>query len=146
MPADALMAYVHHVAVFGLAAILAAEFVMLSAPIAADRLRALARWDAAYGAFAVLALLAGFVRAAYGAKGWAFYADNPVFWIKIGLFVAIGLISIVPTVYYVRWRRAGSGAPETDRGRVRTLVLVQAALLALIPLAAALMARGWGIR
>lgn len=146
MPTDALLAYVHHLAVFGIAAILAAEAALLSGPLPADRVRALARWDAAYGGFAVLALAAGFVRAVYGAKGWDFYAGNPVFWIKIGLFVVIGLISIAPTLKVARWRRSGEGAPEPERQHARRLVIVQAALFALMPLAAALMARGWGFR
>lgn len=145
MFADALLAYLHHLAVFGVAAILAAEVALLSSPLAPDRVRAISRWDAGYGAFAVLALGAGFARAVYGAKGWDFYAGNPVFWTKIGLFVVIGLTSISPTLHFRRWQRAGSAAPEDERRRMRRLVIGQAGLLALMPLAAALMARGWGL-
>jgi putative membrane protein len=145
MPPDALLAYAHHLAVFGVGAILAAEIALLSGALPPDRLRALAAWDGAYGAFSVLALIAGFSRAIWGAKGWSFYAANPVFWIKIGLFVAIGLLSIVPTLRYLRWRRAGTPVDDTERRAMRTFAIAQAALFALLPLAAALMARGWGL-
>lgn len=142
---DALLAYAHHLAVFGVGAILAAEIALLSGELAPERLRALAAWDAAYGAFSVLALVAGFSRAIWGVKGWSFYAGNPVFWAKIGLFAAIGLLSIVPTVRYLRWRRAGSVVADAARRSTRGYAIAQAALFALLPLAAALMARGWGL-
>jgi putative membrane protein len=145
MPPDALLAYVHHLVVFGVGAILAAEIALLSGALPPDRVRSLAAWDGAYGAFSVLALIAGFSRAIWGAKGWAFYAANPVFWIKIGLFVAIGLLSIVPTLRYLRWRGAGTPVDETERRATRNLAIAQAVLFALLPLAAALMARGWGL-
>lgn len=143
---DALLAYVHHLAVFGLGAILAAQIALLSSSsLEPDRVKTLSAWDAAYGGFSVLALVAGFSRAIWGAKGWSFYAASPMFWTKIGLFAAIGLLSIAPTLRYMRWRRAGTAVADSERRATRHLAIAQAGLFALMPLLAALMARGWGL-
>ena len=88
--------------------------------------------------------MAGFVRAAYGAKGFAYYAGNPVFWAKIGVFVLIGLISIVPTVQLVRWRKAGKLPDVAALRSLRRWIAYEVALLPLIPILAVIMARGIG--
>jgi putative membrane protein len=85
----------------------------------------------------------------WGAKGWAFYAHNPVFHLKLGLFVLVGLLSILPTRAFLRWRRARRAdaayrVPETEWRRARRWVVVELHLIALIPLAAVIMSRGLG--
>ena len=64
-------------------------------------------------------------------------------------FNAAGLVSIKPTMAFIRWRRAaraaaGYSVPDAEVRGARRLVLVELHLLALIPLAAVLMARGIG--
>jgi putative membrane protein len=140
---DALLAIVHHVAVFSIAAILFAEWTLLRPGITPTQLRLVSRMDSAYGMFAMLALVIGFSRAVYGAKGWAFYAGNPVFWAKIAVFAIIGGLSAVPTIALIRWKRAGA---PTD-GQVQSLRVwlnAEVALFLLLPTLAALMARGIG--
>jgi putative membrane protein len=88
-------------------------------------------------------------RVFFGAKGVGFYAGNPVFWTKVALFVAVALVSIKPTIAFARWRRAARDAadyavPPAAAHSARRLVLVELHLLALLPLAAVLMARGIG--
>jgi putative membrane protein len=72
-----------------------------------------------------------------------------VFWLKLGLFLLISLVSIRPTMTFIRWRRlarAGGGAPPpTEIATTRRWVLLQAGLLIALPLFAALMARGIGL-
>ena len=68
---------------------------------------------------------------------------------KVGLFVAVGLISVAPTLAFIRWRRllerdAAWQVPEAERKRVRRLVMIEVHLAALIPLFAVIMARGLG--
>lgn len=141
---DALLAIVHHVAVFSVAAILFAEWALLRPGITPTQLRLVGRMDSAYGAFATLAIVVGFSRAVYGAKGWAFFAGNPLFWTKIAVFAIIGGLSAVPTVALIKWKR--TGAP-TD-GQVQALRVwlnAEVALFLLLPTLAALMARGIGL-
>jgi len=85
----------------------------------------------------------------FGAKGVDFYAGNPAFWTKLALFLAVGIVSIKPTIAFIRWRRAardaaGYSVPDAEVRGARRLVLVELHLLALLPLAAVLMARGLG--
>ena len=108
------------------------------------------RIDAVYGMLAGLILLAGGLRLLYGVKGAAFYIHNPLFWTKLGLFVLVGLISIFPTLNYMRWRnvlRADSNALPNDASVkvTRQLIHIELMLLFLMPILAALMARGIGL-
>lgn len=101
---DLTLAVLHHILVFGLVAMLAIERTLLKAPVI--QARRLAGLDGGYGLTAVLVLVVGVCRVIWGGKGWAFYEANPFFWAKVGIFAVIGLISILPTVAFVRWARA----------------------------------------
>lgn len=144
---DAILAYLHFAAIFTMIWFLAKEWTLLRAGVDALDLERLARADAGFGILAGLVLLSGAARAVYGLKGWAFYAHNPVFHLKVGLFVLVGLLSIAPTRAFLRWRKArraepGWHVPEAEWRRARRFVMIELHLIALIPLAAVLMARG----
>ena len=144
---DAILAYLHFAAIFTLIWFLAKEWTLLRADFSSDGLERLARADAGFGIAAGLVLVSGALRAVFGVKGWAFYAHNPAFHVKIGLFVVVGLISIAPTLQFLRWRKAlrnnaAFRVRETDWTSARRLVLIELHLVALIPFAAVLMSRG----
>jgi putative membrane protein len=140
---DALLAVLHHLAVFTVVAVLVAEWAMLRPGLTQVQLRLVGRLDALYGAMAGVALVIGVLRATLGAKGWAFYAGNPFFWAKVGTFVLVGLASIPPTLAMLKWRRAGLPA-DHDVARMRVWLNAQLSLVVLLPVFAALMARGVG--
>ena len=146
---DALLSWLHITAILILASTLGAEALLMRAQRGPATLVALARADLIYGISAALVLLTGLARLHAGAHGAAFLTANPVFWTKMALFVVIGLLSILPTVRFIQWRRAqrtdAAFWPEdAEFIRVRRLVFIQLHLLAFVPLAAALMARGIG--
>ena len=150
MALDALLASLHHICVFGLFVILAAEMTLVRPGISAETVRRVVRIDGMYGLLAGLALVAGGLRVFYGAKGAEFYTHNPVFWIKLGLFLVIGLLSILPTLNYFRWRKALRDNPNalpdiTAIQATRKFIHIELALLFLLPILAALMARGIGM-
>jgi putative membrane protein len=66
----------------------------------------------------------------------------------MALYLAIALISVVPTMRFIKWRRAldAGGAPPDAAAvaGVRRLIHVELTLFALMPLMAVLMARGIG--
>lgn len=148
MTHDLALAVVHHWALLLLLAALAAEFVLLRQPPSPDWVRTLARVDQAYGGAAMLLLAVGFARVAWGAKGADFYLDNPVFWAKVAVFVLVGLLSIVPTLRYPRWRKqlktTGRLPVEAQVESTRRWVGWQLLLLVSLPVLAAMMARGIG--
>ena len=139
-----VLAILHHILVFGLVATLSMEGLALRASVI--DLPRLVKLDARFGGIAGLALLVGVSRVVWGGKGWAFYEANPFFWAKIALFVAIGLLSIGPTVLFFTWRKAAAAdasftPPAEELGRARRWVGLEALLLIPLLACAAAMAR-----
>ena len=148
---EVLVVYLHIAAMILIAVFLAIEYLVCVPGLARERVKLLARIDLLYLIAAVLALATGVARLVWYGKGAVFYLHNPVFYLKLALFVAIGLISIPPTIQYLRWMRltktsADAVAADFEVLRSRRYVLVELVLFALIPLLAVLMARGIGIQ
>ena len=146
---DALLAYFHFAAIIMLFAFLTVEAMLLRNPLDAAGVRLIARVDAWYGASAVLILVSGLLRWYFGAKGSAFYNPNPIFHAKVTLFVLVGVLSIKPTLQFLRWSRelkqnAAFLPPLEQQKKARRWVMIQLHLAAFIPLLAVLMARGIG--
>jgi putative membrane protein len=104
-----------------------------------------ARVDIWYGVLAGAIILVGFSRAIFAAKGRAYYSINPFFC----AFAVVGLLSIMPTVEFIRRRKASSGDLAFSPGphgirNVRRVLFAEAIVFALIPAFAAAMARGYG--
>ena len=134
-----------------IAVFLAIEYLICVPGMARETVKLLARLDILYLIAAVLAVATGVARLVWFGKGAGFYLHNPVFYIKLALFVAIGLISVPPTMQYLRWMRmlrTGSDAvtAEFEVLRARRYVLAELVLFAIIPLLAVLLARGIGIQ
>ncbi len=143
---DLSLAITHHLLVFALAGILAAELVLVGPRMGAEEVRRLTMIDVGYGALAGLILAVGCMRVVFAAKGWTYYSANPFFWAKMAAFAAIGLLSVLPTVLYVRWQRTftqnGTLPPHRQIRLVQTVLRTQAALFGVIVAFAATMARG----
>lgn len=148
MTLDFLLASGHHIALLLIVAVLGAEALLLRHAPSADVLKSLGRLDALYGLSAVTLLLIGGARLSLGAKGIAFYSGNPVFWLKMALFIVMGLISIWPTVRIFRWRKvfdATGALPDAAAwASTRKLAMAQLHLLPFVAICAAAMARGIG--
>jgi putative membrane protein len=146
---EATAAYLHFFSIMLLSASLVTQFVLCSRDLQPPHVQSLARIDLVYLAAAVLALSTGLTRLFVDGKGPSFYFINPVFYIKIALFLAVGLISVMPTLQFIRWNRAlkageGRVLRDADIRTVRRYIALELILLACIPLAAVLMARGIG--
>jgi putative membrane protein len=145
---EPLLAYLHYVSIIVLGAFLTAELLVCRPGLGPEQVRLLPRLDIVFFAGAILALATGLLRLFFYAKGVAFYLPNGAFHLKMALYLAIALISVVPTTRFIRWRRAldaGGGAPDAVAvARVRRLIHLELLLFALMPLMAVLMARGIG--
>lgn len=149
MMTDLLLAAAHHLLLFALIAMLVAESVLLRGAIDAATLRRLAGLDSGYGLSAGLLLAVGFARLFYGVKGADFYLHNPWFHAKLGAFVLIGLLSILPTVRFLRWRKALRADPSflppaREVAGLRKVIGLELVLIAVILVCAAAMARYGG--
>jgi putative membrane protein len=147
MDSDLFLAIAHHLVVFLLVGIFAAEFALLRPGLAGPRIRQLARLDALYGGVATLVIFVGVARVIFGAMGWQYYVGNHAFWGKMAAFLIVGLLTIPPTLAIRKWSKAldadASYSPgSTDIAANRRYLHLQAGALLLIPIFAAIMARG----
>ena len=150
MTLDLILAIVHHVGVFTVAGVLAIEWALVRPGMSMERIRQIAKIDAAYGIAAATVLFIGFARVFFGLKGSAFYMQNPVFWAKIITFATVGFLSVAPTLLFITWRDKAKKDPSflpsaAEIANVRRYVTIEAHLFVLIPIFAAAMARGYGL-
>jgi len=146
---DAALAYLHFFAIFVLFAFLTVQAVLLKGPLDERLVRLLGRMDIWYASSAGVVLLTGFLRAGLGAKGGDFYFGAWPIYVKIAMFLTVGIISIYPTLAFIRWRRAYDHdrawqLPAAEQARMRRLVMIEVHIAALIPIVAVIMARGLG--
>ena len=147
---EAIAAYLHYLSIFLLFALLTLEHQLFKRPLDLPRARSLMRIDIAYALSAGLVLASGAARLVWYGKGPAYYLHNSLFHAKLGLFILIALLSILPTLVFLNWRndlRAGQ-VPQVS-ARLGTLVIMtirlELLLLLILPLLAALMARGFWV-
>ncbi|WP_337058599.1 DUF2214 family protein [Pseudomonas sp. USHLN015] len=148
--AQAIAAYLHYLSIFILFSLLVLEHRLFKLPLDLERARSLIRVDIAYGLSAGLVLATGLARVLWYGKGTEYYLKNSVFHAKIGLFVLVALLSALPTFVFLNWRNAlkAGQVPEVAPKTARlVLMAIRLELLAVlvIPLLAALMARGFGV-
>jgi putative membrane protein len=141
---DLALAVAHHLIVFALFGILSAELIAVRRGMTWKTTTAVAALDAWYGVLAAAILIVGFARAVFAAKGWAYYSHNGFFWAKIITFLAIGLLSVSPTIRFIQWRKSGQLPAAAGVDRTRRFLYAELALFALLPVWAAAMARGYG--
>jgi putative membrane protein len=105
--------------------------------------------DIVYGIAALGVLGTGILRVLYFGQGSTFYTENPLFWWKVGAYLTVGTLSLYPTITYILWAiplRKGElpQVSESLATRLKWILNIEILGFALIPLLAALMARGVG--
>jgi len=146
---SALFAFLHHAAAFTLVAALVVEFVLVKQGITYGNARIVQKADIVFGIAAGVILIVGALRVVYFEKGALYYMHSLPFHVKLGTFLVVGILSITPTMEFLRWRiqtRAGA-APEIDGKKLKTirlLIHLELVGIAVILACAAMMARGIG--
>ena len=145
-----VLAIGHHLLVFALLGVLVAERALMVGRLSPEDVRRLGSLDGFYGLLAAAILVVGFLRVFFGGKGADFYFANPLFWAKIAAFTLVALLSIVPTMRILAWRRAlkadhAFSPPPDEIRRVRHFLAYELIVFPLIPIFAAAMAMGYGV-
>ena len=143
---NSLMATLHHLSAFTLTACLVYEFIAFSKVLTVEEARRIQRVDLWYGISAGLLVAVGLLRVFFFEKGAPFYAANLMFWIKMVLFVIVGLLSIYPTIRYIKWNpilaeNKSPVIPDAEYKNIRLLLSLEMIGLVLILFAAPAMAR-----
>ena len=129
------------------AGLLTAEWALCNEHLQPGHVRLLARIDVAYIAAAVFVLLSGLLLLVGYDRHVLSTLTHPAFWTKFAIFVALGILAVYPSLQFQRWNRALSTAQDRilttrDIHLTRRVILVELALLAIVPLLAAWLARG----
>ena len=143
-----ILPWIHYIAVWLMTGTLVSELYLLKIGTTPQAVRQLPRVDRLYGISAGVVLVTGLARVWHGGKGADYYWHNGAFHGVLGLFVVAALVSIVPTLRYLRWRKAldASGAlpAEAEVRKTSILIHVQLTAIFLLTLAIVLVAKGFG--
>lgn len=151
MVTSAIVAYLHYLGFMLSFGALVLERRLLKAEPSINEAKLMIGTDIVYGLAALTILVTGVLRVLYFGQGVSFYMHNPVFLTKVSLYLAIGGLSLYPTVSFIRWAfplRDGK-APvisEATAKRLGWVLNIEIAAFVILPLLAALMARGIGLQ
>lgn len=138
----------HYIVVFLLVGTVTAEMYLLKLTPSVETVRVIARADMVYGIAAVAVLLSGISGVLHSGKGAPYYLHNAAFHAAITFFILAGLLSIAPTIRYLRWKKAAnSGGPlptAAEWSAQRKWAHMQLGLIAAIAVCMSMMARGVG--
>jgi putative membrane protein len=142
-----LFAFLHHLCAFTVVAALAIEFILIGQEFSHPTAKRLAITDGVLGAAAGLLFVIGLCRVFFFEKGADYYFHSHAFMTKFSVFIAVALISIIPTVEFLSWRKAlkAGQVPAVKPEKLRFIKKIihgELAAVVIIVLCAAIMARG----
>lgn len=140
-----LIPYLHYIGIMSLMGALITEHIMLKPGISPSQIKALASVDLIFGISAAVVLITGLLRwFVYDPKGIEFFTKNPLFHIKLTLFVIIIIISVFPTKRFLKWKKQSDmmSPSESELKKQLMFVRIELLLVAIIPLLAVMVANG----
>ncbi|MEB3248859.1 MAG: DUF2214 family protein [Merismopediaceae bacterium] len=145
---SAITAYFHYLGFMVAFGALAIEAYTIKKDLTLEEAWRLVIADSVYGISMTIVLITGILRVMYFGKGTDYYLGNHIFYTKIAIFSLVGLFSLYPTFSFIAWIKTlrDRQVPDLELSQVQKLSrLIRGELvgLALIPLFAALLARGF---
>lgn len=145
MTFELLLRYLHFISIFAIVSSLVAEHLLLKKNLTRSAIGRIATIDAVYGMAALLLLTVGFTLWLGGfGKPTEFYSKNWIFHLKLTLFITVGLLSIYPTIFFLKNRKGNPEEVIAIPGKIFWMLRMELLLLFIIPLLAGLMSRGVG--
>ena len=145
MTMEIVLRYLHFISVFAIVGALVSEHLLLKSTLSRKEILRLSKIDGVYG-LAVLSLLGVGMTLWLGGIGkpTEFYSSNLVFHIKLTLFVVIGLLSIYPTVFFIKQAKGDPTEMVAIPKTIFWMVRFELLILLIMPILAGLMAKGIG--
>jgi putative membrane protein len=145
MTTELFLRYLHFISIFAIVGSLVSEHMLLQKELTRKAITKIARIDAVYGIAAITLLSAGLTLwlGEHG-KPSVFYSKNWIFHTKLTLFVLIGLLSIYPTIFFIKNSKGNPEELVTIPKSIFMMIRMELLLLFVIPLLAGLMSRGVG--
>tara|TARA_Y100000589_G_scaffold22334_1_gene18598 strand:+ start:159 stop:647 length:489 start_codon:yes stop_codon:yes gene_type:complete len=146
---SALVSYFHYLGIILCFGALMFERIILKINLSKKETISIIIADVIYGVAGLAILITGILRVKYYGQGGEFYTSNPIFWVKVSIYIAIGLISLYPTTTYILWAIPLNKLPVISENLVRRfklIIMTELAGFAVIPFFfATLMSRGIGL-
>ena len=142
---DLVVRYFHFIGMMVLMSLLVVEHILVTPEVSNKTMKRLATIDGFYGASAGVVFIMGFLLWFVVGKSSEFYTSNLLFHIKLTLFVVVGLLSIIPTLYFIKQRKSEEPVIAVPR-RIIMVIRLELLLLLIIPALAVCMASGIGLR
>ena len=147
---SALVAYFHYLGIILCFGALMFERITLKINLNKNEAISIIIADVIYGIAGLAILITGILRVKYYGQGGDFYTSNPIFWLKVSLYIAIGLISLYPTINYILWAipLSKNKLPVISENlvkRFKLIIMTELVGFAVIPFLATLTSRGIGL-
>ena len=145
MSTEIILRYLHFISIFAIVSTLVSEHLLLKKTLTRAEIGRISRIDAVYGIAALTLLIAGLTLwlGSFG-KPALFYTKNWIFHTKITLFLIVGLLSIYPTVFFIKNRKGDQQEVINIPATVFWMLRIELLIIFIIPLLAGLMAHGIG--
>ena len=134
--------YLHILAIFGVVSSVVAQHLLIQKQMTRSELNRVSRVDAVYGVSAILVLVFGLTLWFGVGKPASFYTSNWIFHLKLTLFIVMGLMSIIPTRYFLINRKGNPTELISLPKNIIMIIRIELLILFLLPLLAVIMAQG----
>lgn len=138
-----LMKYIHYIGILFLSATLLFEFFLLEDTMNNETFKKIGQMDMYYGISALVVLISGVSLWFFVGKEATVYTQNYLFHTKLAVFLIIGILSIYPTVFFIKNRKTQAEQISIPPSII-VLVKIECLLLLLLPLLATLVVNGYG--
>lgn len=142
---DIVVRYLHFISIMTLVSALVAEHLLIKHQMTRAEVKRLSVVDAVYGLSSLTTLVAGLLLWFVVGKSADFYSANWVFHLKFSLFVIAALLSLYPTLFFLRNRKGAGDIVEIPK-KIIMIIRAELLVLLLIPMLAVLMAMGVGLK
>lgn len=143
--AEIFFRYLHFIGIMSLASTLVMQHLILSSQVTKEQLKKIAFIDIIYAISAGLTLIAGLSLWLWVGKDASFYSTNWVFHLKLSIFVLIALLSIYPTIFFIKSKNSNDENVKIPKVIIM-LIRMELALVFLVPILGVLIAQGSGLK
>ena len=147
---EIFLAYSHILGILIIFTSLFMENILIGKDMTLRDMKRISKADQWYGIGSIVVLATGFARIYLVGKGSDYYWSHPLFLLKLSLFTIVGLLSIYPTIQFIKIykkRKADEATRFTwdDSSRFKLMARLQIGILLIIPFLANMIARGMGV-
>ena len=140
-----LFRYLHFISVFAIVGAILTEQFLISKTMLRSEIKRISIVDSVYGIGAFVLIIAGLALWFWYGKPADFYSKNWIFHAKLTLFVMLGILSIFPTVFFMKNRKGNEPGKLIDvPHHIILLIRIELVIIMVIPLLATLMSLGIG--